>query len=321
MASGKKNLRATGRAPVLPGDRAAAAGCPRALKPRARKSAALHAEVPHPYCASGPAGPGADQGTRFYRSRPVRRGNTIFAGSRNSPGPGRGNCATPGFIRTDVGMPVADHRIDMCRTGPPCNATAGKAGNDTMDSPALHSVLTGALSPAFPVVKTGAAVRFSLRFYAGMVRRPQAGSTQEHSIQEQESGRKLRACTLPQIRPQTGSCTRAIFPLFFSLNFRRNPGETGWQHTDRTASHTAGFVPCRSGAVLYRVICGLKINVFNRDALTGRIYPRIHGKSLRAYFIIRFGYSGRSDPYPQSPGKPPVSQSLIAALATLLSRC
>ena len=73
-------------------------------------------------------------------------------------------------------MPVADHRIDMCRTGPPCNATAGKAGNDTMDSPALPAVLTGALVPAFPVVKTGTAVRFSLWFYAGMVRRErQAG--------------------------------------------------------------------------------------------------------------------------------------------------
>ncbi len=32
-------------------------------------------------------------------------------------------------------MPVADDRIDMCRTGPPCNATAGKAGNETMDTP------------------------------------------------------------------------------------------------------------------------------------------------------------------------------------------
>ena len=118
------------------GDRAAAAGCPRVLKPRARKSAALHAEFPHPHCASGPAGRGVDQGIRFYRSRPVRRGNTIFAGTGICSGPGRGNCATPGFIRTDVGMPVADHRIDMCRTGPPCNATAGKAGNDTSNSPA-----------------------------------------------------------------------------------------------------------------------------------------------------------------------------------------
>ena len=35
-----------------------------------------------------------------------------------------------------------------------------------MDSPALPADLTGALSPAFPVVKTGTAVRFSLRFYA-----------------------------------------------------------------------------------------------------------------------------------------------------------
>ncbi len=73
-------------------------------------------------------------------------------------------------------MPVADDRIDMCRTGPPCNATAGKAGNDTTDSPALPAVLTGALVPAFPVRKTGAAVRFSLRFYAGMVRREASGA-------------------------------------------------------------------------------------------------------------------------------------------------
>ena len=116
MASGKKPCarRDVLRSCPHSGDRAAAAGCPRALKPRvlkprARKSAALHAEFPHPYCASGPAGPGADQGTRFYRSRPVRRGNTIFAGTGICSGPGRGNCATPGFIRTDVGMPVADH--------------------------------------------------------------------------------------------------------------------------------------------------------------------------------------------------------------------
>ena len=73
-------------------------------------------------------------------------------------------------------MPVADDRIDMCRTGPPSNATAGKAGNDTMDGPALPAVLTGALVPAFPVRKTGAAVRFSLRFYAGMVRREASGA-------------------------------------------------------------------------------------------------------------------------------------------------
>ena len=146
MASGKKPCarRDVLRSCPHSGDRAAAAGCPRALKPRA-----LHAEFPHPYCASGPADRGVDQGTRFYRSRPVRRGNTIFAGTGICSGPGQGNCATPGFIRTDVGMPVADHWIDMCRTGPPCNATASKAGNDTMDSPALPAVLTGALSPAF----------------------------------------------------------------------------------------------------------------------------------------------------------------------------
>ncbi len=45
-----------------------------------------------------------------------------------------------------------------------------------MDSPALPAVLTGAPSPAFPVRKTGAAVRFSLRFHAGMVRREASGA-------------------------------------------------------------------------------------------------------------------------------------------------
>ncbi len=173
MASGKKNLRARWRAPVLPAVRGSG-GC-RRMSPCP--------ETPGPFCGSGPAGRGVDQGVRFYRSRPVRRGNTIVAGAgpcadgagdghgccalhpaARSPGwaapprilllttgrsdmragtgtcsgPGRGNCATPGFIRTDVGMPVADDRIDMCRTGPPCNATCeARPRNDTMDSPAL----------------------------------------------------------------------------------------------------------------------------------------------------------------------------------------
>ncbi len=94
------------------GDRAAADGCPRALKPRA-----LRTEFPHPFCGSGPADRGVDQGTRFYRSRPVRRGQHRYCrGTTVCDGPGRGICATPGFIRTDVGMPVADDRIDMCRS-------------------------------------------------------------------------------------------------------------------------------------------------------------------------------------------------------------
>ena len=309
MASGKKPCarRDVLRSCPHSGDRAAAAGCPRAL----------HAEFPHPYCASGPAGRGVDQGTRFYRSRPVRRGNTIFAGTGICSGPGRGNCATPGFIRTDVGMPVADHRIDMCRTGPPCNATAGKAGNDTMDSPALHSDLTGALVPAFPVRKTGAAVRFSLRFYAGMARREANGARCEPATGDVRSAQVTGARQeIAGLHTATDTVTDGflypgnfppVFPLFFSLNFRRNPGETGWQHTARTASHTAGFVPCRFAAVLCRVIRMLKTGVFDRDALPGRIHPRIHGKSLQAYFIIRFGYSGWRDRYPHSPGKPPVS--------------
>ncbi len=270
----QKTLRATGRAPVPPAVRRSG-GC-RRMSPcpargipvpvlrirsgRSRRRSGCPV-LPVPAYAGGNtviagAGPCADGAGDAHGSRalhPAARSPgcaapllttgwpDMRAGTGTCSGLSRRNCATPGFIRTDVGMPVADDRIDMCRTGPPCNATAGKAGNDTMDSPALPAVLTG--------------------------------STQEHSIQEQESGRKLRACTLPQ----TGSCTRAIsplfFPLFFSLNFRRNPGETGWQHTDRTASHTAGFVPCRFEAVLCGVISGLKIDVSDRDALSGRIYP------------------------------------------------
>ena len=231
--------------------------------------------------------------------------------------PGPGELRGPGFIRTDVGMPVADHRIDMCRTGPPCNATAGKAGNDTMDSPALHSDLTGALVPAFPVRKTGAAVRFSLRFYAGMARREANGARCEPATGDVRSAQVTGARQeIAGLHTATDTVTDGflypgnfppVFPLFFSLNFRRNPGETGWQHTARTASHTAGFVPCRFAAVLCRVIRMLKTGVFDRDALPGRIHPRIHGKSLQAYFIIRFGYSGWRDRYPHSPGKPPVS--------------
>ena len=64
MASGKKPFARRGVLRSCPqsGHRAAAARCPRALKP------------PHPFCGSGPADRGVDQGTRFYRSRPVRRG-------------------------------------------------------------------------------------------------------------------------------------------------------------------------------------------------------------------------------------------------------
>ena len=70
MASGKKTFARRDALRSCPhsGDRAAAAGCPRALKPRAPR-----AEVPHPFCGSGPAGRGVDQGTRFYPSGPVRR--------------------------------------------------------------------------------------------------------------------------------------------------------------------------------------------------------------------------------------------------------
>ena len=99
MASGKKPCarRDVLRSCPQSGNRAAAAGCPRALKPRARKSAALHAEFPHPFCASGPAGPGIDQGTRFYRSRPVRRGQLHYCRDGDLLRPGPGELRDPGF--------------------------------------------------------------------------------------------------------------------------------------------------------------------------------------------------------------------------------
>ena len=203
MASRKKTFarRDVLRSCPQSGDRAAAAGCPRVLKPRA-----LRTEFPQPFCASGPAGRGVDQGTRFYRSRPVRRGNTIFAGTGICSGPGRGNCATPGFIRTDVGMPVADHRIDMCRTGPPCNATAGKAGNDTMDSPALPAVLT---------------VPRALRFQSG---RPQAGSVCGF-MQGCSAGRGKRGAV------RTGRSARSG-----PAQARLTAGRAGCQHPGNTRS-------------------------------------------------------------------------------------
>ena len=94
MASGKKTFarRDVLRSCPHSGDRAAAAGCPRALKPRA-----LRAEVPHPFCGSGPAGPGADQGTRFYQPRPVRRGQHHYCRDGDPLRPGPGELRDPGF--------------------------------------------------------------------------------------------------------------------------------------------------------------------------------------------------------------------------------
>ncbi len=93
MASGKKPFARRGALRSCPqsGDRAAAARCPRALKPRA-----LRTEFPHPFCASGPADRGVDQGTRFYRSRPVRRGHHRYCRGRtvcDGAGDGHGCCA------------------------------------------------------------------------------------------------------------------------------------------------------------------------------------------------------------------------------------
>ena len=82
MASGKKPRarRDVLRSCPHSGDRAAAAGCPRARKPRARKSAALHAEFPHPFGGSGPAdrvsirGPGFTSPLLFAGATPLLPG-------------------------------------------------------------------------------------------------------------------------------------------------------------------------------------------------------------------------------------------------------
>ncbi len=131
MASGKKTFARRGALRSCPqsGHRAAAARCPRALKPRVRSADQVR-QIAASIKVSGFTGPVLFAG-----------GNTVIAGARPCAMARAGGIARPrlraGHIRTDVGMPVADDRIDMCRTGPPCNATAGKAGNDTMDSPAL----------------------------------------------------------------------------------------------------------------------------------------------------------------------------------------
>ena len=98
MASGKKPRarRDVLRSCPHSGDRAAAAGCPRALKPRARKSAALHAEFPHPYCASGPADRVSIRGPGFT-------GPLLFAGATPLlPGRGSAPARAGGIARPRV---------------------------------------------------------------------------------------------------------------------------------------------------------------------------------------------------------------------------
>ena len=285
----QKTLRATGRAPVLPPFRRSG-GC-RRMSPCP--------ETPCPEIGCPARGiPAPVLRIRSGRSR-RRSGDPVLPAPSCSPGatpllPGRGSApARAGGIARPR---VSSAQMSGCRwlitgltcagpvrpvTPPASRRKESKAGNDTSNSPALHSDRRSVHAGTF---RTGTGVRQEI---AGL-----------HSATDTATDRFLYPGNFPP-----------VFPLFFSLNFRRNPGETGWQHTARTASHTAGFLPCRSGAVLCRVISGLKIGVFNRDALPGRIYPRIHGKSLQAYFIIHFGYSGWSDPYPQSPGKPPGSLS------------
>ena len=178
MASGKKPRarRDVLRSCPHSGDRAAAAGCPRVLKPRARKSAALHAEFPHPYCASGPADRGVDQGTRFYRSRPVRRGQHRYCRGRT----------------------VCRRRGRRTWTALPCIPLA--------DLPDASSLRFRSGRPAR---------RSGLRFHAGMVRREASGARCEPAVGDVRSARAQLTADqgrlppwqypFPARRPQAGS--------------------------------------------------------------------------------------------------------------------
>ncbi len=71
----KKPLRATWRAPVLPAVRRSG-GC-RRMSPCP--------ETPSPFCGSGPADRGVDQGVRFYRSRPMPGATPLLPGQDRVP--------------------------------------------------------------------------------------------------------------------------------------------------------------------------------------------------------------------------------------------
>ena len=215
MASGKKPRarRDVLRSCPHSGHRAAAARCPRALKPRTRKSAALHAEFPHPYCASGPADRVSIRGPGF--TSPL-----LFAGATPLlPGRGSAPARAGGIARPRV----SSGQMSGCRwliTGltcagpvrpvtPPARPPQGRQGRERhLEQPCLPAVLTGALSPAFPVVKTGAAVRFSLRFYAGMVRREANGARCEPAVGDARSAQAQR--TAGQAGCQHPGNTRAL---------------------------------------------------------------------------------------------------------------
>ena len=298
MASGKKPCarRDALRSCPQSGHRAAAARCSRALKPRARKSAALHAEFPHPFCASGPAGPGADQGTRFYQPRPVRRGQHHYCRAGGIARPRVSSAQMSGCRWLITGLTCAG---PVRPVTPPARPPQGRQGRERhleQPCPARRPDRCPEPSVSGRENRRGGPVQSAVLCRDGP---PTAGRFHTGTF---HTGTGVRQ-EIAGLHTATDTATdRSLypgnFPPVFSLDFRRNPGETGWQHTARTASHTAGFLPCRSGAVLCRVISRLRIRVPDRDALSWRIYPRIHGKSLRAYFIIRFGYSGRRDPYP-----------------------
>ncbi len=303
-AQRQKNLRATWRAPVL------------------------HAEFPHPFCGSGPADRGVDQGVRFYRSRPVRRGQHRYcrgrtvcrrrgrrawmlcpasgcpvsrmsgaprillltrawpnmqAGTGTCSGPGRGNCATPGFIRTDVGMPVADDRIDMCRTGPPCNATAGKAGNDTMDSPALPA-------DRRPVPHRNIPYR----------NRSPAGNCGPAHCHRQV--------------PVPGQFFPCFFPAFFPEFPEKSGGDWLAAYRPHSQPHCrfcplqiwSGFMPC------YQQV---ENRCFQQRRFTRADIPPDTREVSAGVFHHPFRVFRPELQWPHSPGQPPGSLSLIAAFS------
>ena len=128
-----------------------------------------------------------------------------------------------------------------------------------MDSPALPAVLTGALSPAFPVVKTGAAVRFSLRFYAGMARREANGARCEPATGDVRSAQVTGARQeIAGLHTATDTATdRSLYPGNFPpVFFPEFPEKSGRDRLAAYCPHSqphrrfyplqiwSGFMPC-----------------------------------------------------------------------------
>ena len=169
----QKNLRATGRAPVLPAFRRPG-GC-RRMSPCP--------ETPCP--ARGSPAPVLRIGSGRSRRR---SGGPVLPVPSCSPG------ATPVLPGQD--------RVP----------TARETGMDPLH-PAGRS--PGRFVPAFPVRKTGAAVRSGLRFHAGMVRREASGARCEPAVGDVRSARAQLTADqgrlppwqypFPARRPQAGS--------------------------------------------------------------------------------------------------------------------